>query len=513
MAWWGTVVASIAACVLGGSAAHAAAFTVDDAQPRKGGAAANVRELAAELEAPRPETRRAAVKKLAELGTRPAWELVVRALADVDGQVADEAEVLLARLTEAPLVLELYGRLGLRHKEPFVRTRVAEAFGRMTGPLDGAVLAKALDVREVETAHMLLWTIERALAEKRPLGDLARVTKEIEDVASSRCDAELRGRALIVLERLDHFRALPLVDDAVKERDPRLRCAALAAVSGFNEVQRFDRAVLALSDAEPSVRAAAIANLEAIASRPAIVALAHHLGIEKRERLVWRIVGFLRALSGEDHGLDAAAWVAWAGKIQGPLSTGTGGVRPRPLGDTRVQLAGLNLISDRVCFLVDFSGSTWDTKVGERSRKQILDAKLRAALEALPETTRFNVVPYTGEPLPWEKALVPATKTNVARALAAFERCHARGRGNYYDAVLCALQDPDVDSIVALTDGVPTGGQRWNLDLMVELLVERNRLRHVAFDSILVDAPRSRVAQWTSLATRTSGRCIEVKLE
>jgi hypothetical protein len=349
--------------------------------------------------------------------------------------------------------------------------------------------------------------------QKRTLGDVARVTKEIEDVAQSRCDPELRGRALVVLERLDHFRALPLVDAAAKDRDPRLRCAALEARIGFNEVQRLDRAIAALSDTEPSVRAAALGSLEEIASRPALVALSHHLGIEKRERLVWRIVGFLRALSGEDHGLDAAAWANWAGKVQGPVSTGTNGTRPRPLGDTRVQLAGLNLISDRVCFLVDFSGSTWDTKVGELSRKQVLDQKLRAALEALPETTRFNVVPYTGEPLPWEKALVPATKANVARALAAFERCHARGRGNYYDAVLCALADPDVDTIVALTDGVPTGGQRWNLDLMVELIVERNRLRHVAFDSILVDAPRSRVQQWTSLATRTRGRCVETKLE
>jgi hypothetical protein len=37
-----------------------------------------------------------------------------------------------------------------------------------------------------------------------------------------------------------------------------------------------------------------------------------------------------------------------------------------------------------VCFLVDFSGSTWQTKIGEKTRKQVLDEKLRAALEALP---------------------------------------------------------------------------------------------------------------------------------
>jgi hypothetical protein len=63
-----------------------------------------------------------------------------------------------------------------------------------------------------------------------------------------------------------------------------------------------------------------------------------------------------------------------------------------------------------------------------------------------------------------------------------------------------------------LTDGVPTGGEHWNLELMVELLVERNRFRKVAFDSILVDCPNGRRKAWADLALRTGGRSIAAEL-
>ncbi|MBI5363912.1 MAG: hypothetical protein HZA53_12085, partial [Planctomycetes bacterium] len=378
-------------------------------------------------------------------------------------------------------------------------------------PLDGLALAKAVDARDEEPARALLWSLERRFAAGHELGDRAKIARELEELWHSRVDPEVRGRALVALERCDHFRARKPIEEASLDRDPVLRCAALTAIHGFAEAERLERAQRALQDAEPSVRGAAIGLLCAIASKAALLELVHRMEIEPRERLKWRILAFLRARSGLGHGFDPAAWRAWAESVQGPWSTGPDLAHRGPMGDTRVQLAGLNLISDRVAFLVDFSGSTWDTKVGELTRKQVLERELAKALQALPGTTRFNVIPYTNEPIPWEKALVAATKENVARAQAFFERCNARGRGNYFDAVLLAMADPEVDSIVALTDGVPTGGHRWNMPLMVELLIERDRFRQVAFDAILVDAPRSRVQDWTRLAEVTGGRCVEAK--
>jgi hypothetical protein len=269
-----------------------------------------------------------------------------------------------------------------------------------------------------------------------------------------------------------------------------------------------------LGDVDVGVRAQAIENLERISSRAAMFLLIAHMEAEQRPRLRYGILAYLQQRSGLAHGFEPEAWKGWAQKIVGAVATGDAqGIRLAPVGDTRVAFAGLNVISDRVCFLIDCSGSLWQTKVGERTRKEIADAMLEKALAALPVDTRFNLIPYTGRPFPWEKRLVPSRPENVKRALEFFRRFHQSGQGDYFGAVEVALSDPDVDTLVVLTDGAPTGGRHWNLDLMFERLVEQNRFRRVAFDSILVDAPKGAQRKWSELARRTGGRSVVAEWE
>ena len=143
-----------------------------------------------------------------------------------------------------------------------------------------------------------------------------------------------------------------------------------------------------------------------------------------------------------------------------------------------------------------------------RLPKDLVNARLRATLEALPSTTQFNVVPFTNEVLPWRPKLVPATPFNVRSAIADFEKCLARGRGNYYDAAVFALDDPEVDTLLTLSDGVPTGGFHSDLDLVVPLLLQRNRFRRVAFDTVLVDSPPGHLRRWQILSRDSGGRLV-----
>ena len=479
--------------------------------------AARFQELEKEAKAPRAETRRAAVQGLAELGDRKSWDRVVDLLDDRESMVADEAEVALGAVADPKLVADLLGPAGLGHKDAWVRLRVAEALGRMPGPLDADRLARAFlaaDPGAIELRRTLLWTVERQAKRRKIAGDAARVYAAAERIAGSRQDSELRGAALQAMVALDGTAARATIVEWLGERDRALRCAAMRAVATFGEQERLDRSRVGLDDPETNVRAQAIENLAKLASRASMLALANQLGVEKRERLKYTILAYLRGMSGLDAGFDPDAWRRWAETIRDKLVTGEGPVvRATTIPGTKASFAGLNLISDRVCFLVDFSGSTWQTKVGEKTRKEVLDAKLRQALEALPAGTRFNVMPYTNGPIPWEKKLVPSDPSTVKRALDFFERCHRSGRGNFFDAAQLALEDPEVDTIVVLTDGVPTGGHRWNLELMFEVLVEKDRYRKVAFDSILVDAPVSKQKLWQELAERTGGRMAIAKLD
>ena len=73
-----------------------------------------------------------------------------------------------------------------------------------------------------------------------------------------------------------------------------------------------------------------------------------------------------------------------------------------------------------------------------------------------------------------------------------------------------ALADPEVDTLIVLFDGAPTGGTRHRLELLVPLLLERNFARRAAFDFVLVDGSRKLERAWGELASGTGGRLVAV---
>jgi HEAT repeat protein len=139
---------------------------------------AALEELADDLKAPRPETRRSAVKKLADVGTREAWALVMGALADPDGQVADEAQVVLARARDPRVVRDLCERSGLASGDEWITLRAAEALGRVETAFDPRVLLRCVAPNAAELSRTALWSVER-LARAKRLGSLVDGTGEI----------------------------------------------------------------------------------------------------------------------------------------------------------------------------------------------------------------------------------------------------------------------------------------------------------------------------------------------
>lgn len=472
--------------------------------------------------------RRAAVRKLAELGTPRAWELVLGALEQPSAQVADEAELALARLTDKKLLQALLGAKGLGHKELAVRLRAAEVCGRCTAELDAGVLAReARTAKEPELRRTLAWTLERRAAAGRIAdGDAKRVAEALAALARQDAAPQTRGAALVALATLQREGAAGEIAKALADKSSVLRCAGLEAAGWLGTEKALAEAARLADAPEPSVRVAALDRLDAIASRGAVIAIARRLERESEAALAWRLREALRDLSGIQQAWEPAAWRHWAeslpetwnsprsaGAPRSGATQGSPGLAAPSTGLAAPTLIGLPIVSERLAILVDLSGSVWDTARDGQTRKQILDGELRTAVEKLPASCSFNLIPYTARPIPWAKRLEPATAANVKRALEWFEARRDRGPGNFWDAALHALEDPDVDTLLVLTDGAPTGGPRWNMELMTEWLAQENRFRRVRFDSILVDAPKGLQKHWQRLAEQSHGVSIAVDLK
>ncbi len=473
-------------------------------------------ELQSELRAERPETRRGAVRELARLHRPEAWSLVIGALADEDSAVGDAAQRALGELGDPDLARELLGRAGLDSREPRVALRVAEALGRLPQELDGEQLARQLDAGDEELTRLLLWSIERLSRDGRLGGRKQDVSAAVLALHHSRRAPELAARALLTLAALDQPNLVELVQDAAREQNVALRSAALVVAREGGARELADLPLHLASDPDPRVRALAIAALAARPTRAGLLVLVGRLENEPRLGLRVRLVEALQAATGLKHRLDPRPWRQVIERFpqdwQPPSSPATADA-PRAGESAAKSPLRIPIQSDRIAFLFDFSGSMWTALPDGRTPKEIVAARLREALQTLTDETHFNLVPYSYDPLPWRPALCAADTAKVREALGYFEGCSARGKGNVYDAARLALADPEVDRIVILTDGVPTGGTFSDLDLVVELLCEHGLLRGVAFDAVLVDAPHACVARWQRLARATGGRVMEVGLE
>lgn len=485
-----------------------------------------IEQIETRLGHPRPETRRYGVCLAAELNWPRAWGWVLEALEDPESEVSDVAQLRLAGVTGGQSLDLLLGRAGLGHRERSVRLRVAEALGRVAAQVDGARLVRALKRSDPDLSRRLLWSLERLERRGLLVGDRDRIGRRIEDALGRGNPQRVRADALAALLRVQPARALRHLRCALQDKKRTLLRAAAVALLG--EPLRSDEGMdhadrvgadevlsgleAASADPEPCVRQAAY---RALGREPGVACLAilvQRLEEEDQRHLRALLVELLRRASGLSHSQDPRPWRDWLGRLDADWVPRRGDSQARPDHSTRVtkSLANLRPSTDRSTILVDLSGSVWMEREGGVSRKQLLDRELRALLEGLPRTVMFNLIPYATRPDPWEKKLVPATPRAVRKAWGEFDSCRLRGRGDVWSAVQVALADPDLGSLLIITDGAPTGGEHSDMELLVPLLEWECRWRGIAVDSVLIDSAKKLQSAWSDLARRTGGRMTPV---
>jgi HEAT repeat protein len=452
--------------------------------------------------------RREAVNGLAKFGGEEAFQLLVGALRDPAGEVADTAEWHVGRVTSQGSIDVLHGKQGLRSKADWVRLRAAGALARVEGVVDGEALIRLLSEKESPWKRAALHAIERQAVADHLAGDLqGKVRPALEKAHKRGRDDRVRAAALRALVALDPGGSVQLVLAALDDSAPPVRAAALGLGASL------ERLVAALDDDHLAVRVAAVNALADSQSAPAARALSAHLEGEVSLRVQWRIVDQLQALSGLAHRRDPRPWQAWSADLAQdwhPEKRKDSGSASRD--DQSAAFAGLPILSERITFLIDLSGSMWKPGANGQTRKAVVEVQLRQCLEKLPENTRFNLIPYTADPIPWKDKLQPATKRNTAKALKWFESRKDQGTGDFWDAFQEALEDPAVDTIVMLGDGSPSGGVRFHYGLLPGLVEREARDRGVAVDSILVSASRMAREAWGEVSERTGGRMVTADL-
>ena len=463
-------------------------------------------ELARALESRHAASRRVAIRALAGLGSPRAWGLVLEGLADPSGEVADEAQW---QLAYAPLGQALLGRRGLRSPDPWVRLRTAELFGRSPRAVEASELARHLNRREPALSATLAWSLERLTRAGSLAGDRERCAAQL--ASAVRWGGQAGASALLCLEALRGEQLSFELDRASGGRDALMRAAAAEASLRRDAPGDWELVERLAQDEDAGVRRALVEALRSAPDRRAARLCVDRLGLEETPLIRARVLHHLRSWSGLRHRYDPRPWQRW---LEG-LPEGWSPSAPSAavsLPETTRTFAGIPVRSDRLCVLVDLSGSIHTKMKGDVSRHDYVILELERLLMALPESAMFNVIGFADEPHAWKGALVKNRRGSAVDALRWFERLGVRGKGDFFAAAELALEDPDVDSLLVFTDGVPTGGRRWKLELLSALLEQECRFRGVSVDSVLVGASARTAQSWRELAARTGGHSMELEV-
>ncbi|MFT5292318.1 MAG: HEAT repeat protein [Planctomycetota bacterium] len=496
-------------------------------------------ELRTKLRNSNKYVRKDAVDALGKRTEVEAWSLLIDALGDRSGEVADSAAFLLGSMPEGgdfeDLREDLERDRGLTDKSEQVRRYAAELLGRMGGPHDFATMAKALKDKDPITRRLLLFSFERLLEQGSKPGDArAKLEKAVLRAFERDKDFLVRARALHVLAALGESAPAGrsgfdrTLAEACTDSSPEVRAAAallLGSVPGKATGLPAFMGRLAADDAFP-VRTAALRALVQVVRgeggfplrKAALELLVLRLEQEESPTISWRCMTELHALTGFKYKDDVRPWRDWLRTLAPDwLPRAVGQVEREEQEELRgsessATIVGLPIRSEAVAFVIDFSGSTWRENDGGRTIKMALEEKLREALEALPPGTRFLLVPFTNVAKPWREELVEATPRNVQNALGWFEKAQFKGPGNAWEAMLFAQDVVGVDTIVMLSDGAPSGGSRYRLEQISAMFLERNLGRQVILDCVLVGAGKRIRGFWGELSLATGGRMLAVKL-
>lgn len=486
--------------------------------------------------------REDAMRRLGKSGDAAAISKLIALLNDDFVNIRTSAERILG--TAAGDVDKVLEAEGLTHKQAEVRRRAARVLGtrkatgatdallrRLKGDKDDAVRAACAaalgaisdaDNKEVIAGlkNALKGNDAAAGVAARQLGRMgvsdaadkieALLKSKSPEAAVGGCD----GLAALKLAGA-HFEALA---KAAGHKDFRVRIAAAQALATLTEIadeEAFRRLFgKLLEDDDWRVRRRSIEALVDLWLPLGAQLLIERIEAEKTA-LYLDIVHALEDLTGTRQGYLPQAWVSWwngagakAGLAprknrppQGWLHAPRGGSADEGGSGATTTYFDIPVMAQPTAFVFDMSGSMRDpvSRDNPTIRVDLSRRELGKTLKEMPADTLFNLLIYryysefpirTEVQRAFPKGVQPLNARNQDAANKWIEGQPAVGWGAFYEAILAALEDPQVQVIYFLSDGAPSRGEFIDREELVSALNEVRRFSPVTIHSVLVGGGR-----------------------
>lgn len=220
---------------------------------------------------------------------------------------------------------------------------------------------------------------------------------------------------------------------------------------------------------------------------------------------------------------DPAEWEKWWSYARKDFKAANVGVAAKN-GKTELVLDGLQYFgveihSDSLALLFDVSGSMGRSNVqftsqdkkkgGESNAFHAASEEIRSVLKRYTQGARFNLIAFGDEVIPFQRKVVKRTRGSVNKADRFLKKLKPGGETNTYGALELALADPNVDTIVLLSDGHPTRGRRVEPSDILEAVARINRFRGTVIHTVQIGEKQPFMRQ---LSQGNGGRYREISL-
>lgn len=307
-------------------------------------------------------------------------------------------------------------------------------------------------------------------------------------------DVSVRCGAAEALGRLPTQDSLTLLHRLLRDREIEVQLTALKVIAEKRQLQSIPKLIAELGDPQ---------------------ALVTH-----------EVARTLRLLTGQDHGVSRKRWEAWFDDEGASLQMPTLEevlelereriARKNPTGKYRTaSFYGLEIRANKVCFIVDTSGSMAESAGGRgtastsrrSTRLGVAQKEIKNSLNQLLNGVRFNLITFASDARGYQKQLIELDGRSRERALKSVDTWHAVGGTAIYNGIMLALKDKDVEAIYLLTDGEPTEGRVVDIDQIILHVMEKLRYRDVKIHGVAI-GQRSRLLR--ELAKKTEGQYVEI---